>query len=184
MNGLFHAAIEVQDILKQHGWSFCFIGGLSLLRWGDVRTTQYVDLSLLTGFGDEEQYIHALLQHFPSRIPDALGFALRNRVLLLSASNGVAVDVSLAGLPFEEQMIRRATDFAYTPEYSLITCSAEDLIVLKAFADRSKDWGDVESIILRQGTRLDHQYILEQLTPLCALKESPDIVEKLQRLFT
>jgi hypothetical protein len=32
----------------------------------------------------------------------------------------------------------------------LHTCSAEDLIVLRAFADRSKDWVDIEGVIIRQ----------------------------------
>jgi hypothetical protein len=56
--------------------------------------TQDIDLSLLTGFGNEETYIKELLETFEARIPNALDFALKNRVLLLSASNGVAVDVS------------------------------------------------------------------------------------------
>ena len=42
--------------------------------------TQDVDLSLFTGFGDEENYSNILLQRFQSRLPDALAFALTNRV--------------------------------------------------------------------------------------------------------
>lgn len=60
---------------------------------------------------------------------------------------------------------------------------AEDLIILKAFAERSKDWGDVESIVLRQGGKLDTSYILKSLTPLCELKEAPEIIEKLRRIL-
>ncbi len=37
----------------------------------------------------------------------------------------------------------------------LLTCSAEDLIVLKAFAARGRDWVDVEGIIVRQAGALD-----------------------------
>jgi hypothetical protein len=48
----------------------------------------------------------------------------------------------------EEQMIERATPFAFTPDCSLITAAAEDLVVLKAFANRDRDWGDVETVIL------------------------------------
>ena len=124
-----------------------------------------------------------MLTAFQSRIPDAEAFALQHRVLLVSASNGVAIDISLAGLPFEQTMIARATPFAYTPDCSLITCSAEDLIVLKTFADRLQDWVDVESILMRQGQQLDVQYIFEQLTPLCELKETPEILEKLRQIM-
>ena len=144
--------------------------------------TQDVDLSLLSGFGSEEIYIDALLSRFGSRISNAKDFALMNRVLLLLASNGVAVDISLAGLPFEQEMIERATSFSYSPDCSLVTCSAEDLIILKAFADRTKDWMDIEGILIRQNPGLDFNYIIERLTPLCELKEAPEIVEKLRHL--
>ena len=182
MNPLFQAGLELQQFMQEKEWSFCFIGGLVVIRWGEVRMTQDIDLSLLSGFGSEEIYIDALLSHFRTRIAHAKDFALTNRVLLLLASNGVAVDLSLAGLPFEQEMIGRATSFCYSPDCSLITCSAEDLIILKAFADRIRDWVDIEGILIRQGSSLDFKYIIEQLTPLCELKEAPEIVDKLRRL--
>lgn len=182
MNPLFQAGLELQQFMQEKEWPFCFIGGLVVIRWGEVRMTQDIDLSLLSGFGSEEIYIDALLSHFRTRIPNAKDFALTNRVLLLLASNGVAIDLSLAGLPFEQEMIERATSFCYSPDCSLITCSAEDLIILKAFADRMKDWVDIEGILTRQGSSLDFKYIIEQLTPLCELKEAPEIVDKLRRL--
>lgn len=103
--------------------------------------------------------------------------------LLASASNGVDLDISLAALPFEETMIQRATAFAYSPECELIICSAEDQSVLKAFANRPKDWLDVEGVVIRQGARLDVPYIFSQLTPLCELKEERQILEQLRQLL-
>ena len=182
MNPLFQAGLDFQQFIQEKEWPFCFIGGLAVIRWGEVRMTQDVDLSLLAGFGDEEIYVDALLSQFRSRISSAKDFALTNRVLLLLASNGVAVDISLAGLPFEQEMIERATSFSYSPDCSLVTCSAEDLIILKAFADRTKDWTDIEGILIRQDPSLDFNYIIERLTPLCELKETPEIVEKLRHL--
>lgn len=78
-------------------------------------------------------------------------------------------------------MVDRATSFSYAPECSLITCSAEDLVVLKAFADRGKDWMDIEGILVRQDCGLDLEYIIDRLTPLCELKDAPEIVEKLHQ---
>ncbi len=184
MNSLFTAASEIQRTMTALGWPFCFIGGLVVIRWGEMRMTQDIDLCLLCGFGNEEAYLRELLNRYGSRIDDPVTFALDNRVLLLSASNGVAVDISLSGLPFEEEMIRKATPYAFAPDCVLTTCSAEDLIVLKAFADRPKDWNDIESIVLRQGSeRLDIDHIVERLEPLCELKESPEILEKLRSVF-
>ena len=81
-------------------------------------------------------------------------FARINRVLLLRATSGVGLDIALGGLPFEESAVRRATLFTLPPDVPLRTCSAEDLIVFKAFADRLKDWVDVEGILIRQSSRI------------------------------
>ena len=183
INPLFQAGLEFQTTFNNLNWPFCFIGGLAVIRWGEIRMTQDIDLCLLCGFGNEEKYINTLLKKYKSRIKDAHDFALKNRILLLYASNEVSVDISLSGLPFEDEMIRRATLFAFYPNCTLITCSAEDLIILKAFADRTKDWMDVESIIKRQGKKLDTNYIIEQLSPLCELKSAPEILDKLKNLF-
>lgn len=183
MNSLFEAGLEIQNFLQKQQWPFCFIGGLAVIRWGEIRMTQDIDLCLLTGFKNEKIYAEGLLTDFRSRISDPLDFALENRVLLLFASNNVPVDVSLSGLLFEEQMIRRATPFLYAPDCSLITCSAEDLVVLKSFAGRPQDWLDVEGIFIRQRNNMDAGYIIRQLTPLCELKEAPEIMEKLKGIM-
>lgn len=182
-NPLFKAAEEVQDFLVKNGWPFCFIGGLAVIRWGEMRITQDIDLCLQCGFGKEETRIPSLLSHFASRISDGENFARMYRVLLLSASNHVAIDITLSGIPFEVEMIQRASRFAFSESCDLITCSADDLVVLKAFADRTKDWMDVETIVQRQGDRLDQQAILHRLQPLCEAKEQPEILDKLVRVF-
>jgi hypothetical protein len=42
---------------------------------------------------------------------------------------------------------------------------------------------DIESILIRQGRKLDQKYVKSKLTPLCELKESLEIVDKLNKLF-
>jgi hypothetical protein len=183
MNGLFKAALEVQTFMTARSWCFCLIGGLAVIRWGEPRMTQDIDVSLLTGFGQEDAYIQELLTTFPGRLPNTAEFARRHRVLLLSTSNGTSVDVSLAGLPFEEELIARATPFDFAPECSLLTCSAEDVILLKAFADRAKDWMDIEGILIRQRNQLEFEHIFDRLKPLCELKEAPEIPARLHELI-
>ncbi len=110
MNGLFEAAFEVQTFMQARSWSFCLIGGLAVIRWGEPRMTQDIDLSLLT-------------------------------------------------------------------------CSAGDVIILKAFADRTKDWMDIEGILIRQFKQLEIEYIFDRLNPLCDLKEAPEIPQRLKTLI-
>jgi len=182
MNPLFGAALEVQSFMQERGWRFCVIGGLALARWGEPRATQDVDITLFAGFGAEEPYVAELLSRFPARVSEPAEFARKNRVLLLRAANGVPVDLALGGIPFEEQAVRRATPFEFASGVSLVTCSAEDLIVLKCFADREQDWLDVRGILVRQGGRLDWRYLREQLAPLCELKAAPQILHRLEQL--
>ena len=53
--------------------------------------------------------------------------------------------------------------------------------MFKAFADRPKDWVDVEGIIVRQQGRLDWTYVRSQLAPLVELKEAPEILDRLDK---
>lgn len=181
MVNVLQAAAELQTFCVSREWRFCFIGGLALLRWGEPRETVDVDLTLLTGFGQEEKFVTGLLERYQPRIEKADEFALSCRVLLLRSSSGVGLDIALGALPFEESAMTRSSMFEYPGKLMLRTCSAEDLIVMKSFAARPKDWIDVEGVIVRQAGRLDWNYIRGQLEPLAQLKGAPEILRELDR---
>lgn len=178
---VLRAAAELQEFCRQQPWKNCVIGGIALLRWGAPRETVDVDLTLLTGFGSETAFVTTLLARYPSRIDEPVAFALARRVVLLRTPAGVGLDIALGGLPFEERAIERATAHAYGGGIVLQTCSAEDLVVMKAFAARPKDWLDIEGILVRQTGRLDWNYIVSQLRPLVELKEAPEIMDLLRQ---
>jgi hypothetical protein len=183
MIDLVTEARRFQDFCEGMSWDFCFIGGLAVQHWGEPRLTRDVDASILAGFGDETQFTSAILKAYKPRIPEAENFAHRYRILLVSTASGIEFDISLAALPFEEQMIRRSRLVEYLPGIALRICSAEDLIVLKSFADRPLDWQDVGSIVIRQTPAvLDWEYILSNLEPLVALKEQPEILNRVRDL--
>lgn len=184
MKTLLQAGARVQQELERHGWRFCFIGGVANFRWGTPRLTNDLDLTLLTGFGAEARYTEALLGEFESRIPDAAGFAARHRVLLLRTPDGFGVDVALGAMPFEARTIARSSNIELVPGAILRTCSAEDLIVHKAFAARPQDWVDVEGVILKQHGRLKWPQIWSELGELAALKAAPELVDELERIAT
>lgn len=183
MNGLFAAAEQVQELCRQESWQYCFIGGLAVQRWGEPRVTRDVDLTLLAAFGEEAAFAARLATRFESRVDDAVGFARRTRVVLLRTDAGVPIDVALGALPFEERSVQRASDWAVTGSKPLRTCSAEDLVVHKAFAGRDRDWADLAGIAARCGDRLDRELISEELAPLLELKGDPHALDRLLRLF-
>jgi len=182
MTPLLVAGLELQSFFQQRGWKFCVIGGLAVHRWGNPRTTRDVDITLLTGFGSEESFVDEILAHFQARRPDSRSFALQVRVLLINASNSVPIDIALGALPYEEQAVRRASPYEFAPGCTLITTSAEDLIVSKAFANRDQDWVDLRDIVLLQMKNLDWDYIEGNLAALCALKEDDEPVRRLATL--
>ena len=153
MADLLDAAAEIDGYCRRQSWRHCIIGGMALLRWGEQRMTKDVDLTLLTGFGGEERFIAALLRDFEPLVPDALNFALRHRVLPLRTRAGFKADIALGGLPFDENAVSRASDYAYADGVVLRVCSAEDLVVMKAFAARPQDWIDIEGVLIRQQVR-------------------------------
>lgn len=176
------AAVAVQALCHQHQFPFAFIGGVAVQCWGEPRVTEDVDLTVFCGFGKEDPVIRIFLAQFEPRIRDADRFAEAHRVLLLKTSEGIPIDVALAGLPFEESLCRRATRREFLPGISLQVCQPDDLIVLKAFAGRAKDWLDIENVLVRQGDSLDWAYIRRQLRPLVELKEAPETMDQLERL--
>lgn len=181
MNALFAAAAEIQHFLQRAAERYCFIGGIALQRWGEPRFTRDVDITLLCPYGAELQAVKPLLAAFVSRIPEAGAFATKHRVLLLNSENGIPIDVALGGIPFEERCVTRATDFDFG-EARLLTCSAEDLVVLKAFAGRPQDWVDIESIAVRQNRVLDWNLVFAELEPLVAVRNVPGLLDRLQQL--
>ncbi len=182
MVDLVRQASQVQAFFEQRRWHFCFIGGLALLRWGTPRLTRDIDATVYVGFGNEEPTIDELLAQFRARLKDAKEFALTRRVVLLETPGGDGLDISLGGLPFERDLVERSSLGDYGDDIRLRTCSAEDLVVLKAFASRDQDWVDVGNVATRQRGRLDWPAIYERLAPLVELKEEPAILTRLKRV--
>ena len=183
VNLVFATALEVQSFCREQSWKFCFIGGVALQRWGEPRQTVDVDLTLLTGFGGEEVFIQKLLARFEPRRPDAVEFALRNRVLLLRNSHRIGLDIAFGALPFEESTVARASEFSVGDGQFIFTYSAEDLLIHKCFANRPQDWVDVENVLLKQHGRLNLALVFRELEPLLELKGEPQNRAQLERLI-
>ena len=67
----------------------------------------------MAGFGGRITLSKHSWEHNAACIQDAARFARRNRVLLLRSREGVGIDISLGALPFEENVVARATPFSF-----------------------------------------------------------------------
>jgi hypothetical protein len=171
------AAIEIHGFFTGLDVKYAIIGGMAVQYWGESRFTQDIDLTVSAPLDDLEGFIQRVLDHFAPRIDDALDFAKRNRVVLVKAANDYPLDIAL-GLPgYEDEMLRRAVEYAIAPGKVVSICSAEDLIIHKIVAGRAQDIRDVEGIVYRQLDGLDEDYIRRWLAEFSQLLGKLDLVE-------
>ena len=174
---LVEAADELLRFFRESGRPACLIGGLVVSRWGEPRVTKDVDATALVDFGQEAQVLSQLLERFRSRDADATRRAQLGRLALLTATNGVDLDISFAAFPFEIEVLERATEWVVMPTVHLRTCSAEDLILYKLVAGRLIDLHDVQSIVTRMGQQLDAQRIRLWGGRFAEILEKPELLE-------
>jgi hypothetical protein len=62
MIDLINEAHKFQGLCESLHWEFCFIGGIAVQHWGEPRLTRDVDVSVLTGFGAEAEFIFAVFE--------------------------------------------------------------------------------------------------------------------------
>ena len=169
---LVRVALRVQRAAEELGRPHCLIGGVAVQRWGEPRATRDVDAMIFTDLHNEADVIDHLLSRFDPRRTDAAAFALMSRVLLmLDPRHDTGVDVALGAFDYDRNAAARSTLCEYEPGFALRTCSAEDLIIYKAFAGRVIDWHDIKGILIRQQGKLDFALIDRELPPLLELAE-------------
>jgi predicted nucleotidyltransferase len=120
--------------LEAHHYRYAIIGGIALAQWGVARYTHDVDLKVLVPDTDFDR-VHAHLRAaFPVR---ARTHAPENPYIVAVDIEGVIVDFLLTAPGYEEQMIEHAVrrDLG---GWSAWICSAEDLIIQKAYAGAAK----------------------------------------------
>ncbi len=178
MNPLDEAVLEVCQFLEQHRVRYGLMGGYALQRWGEPRATRDIDIEIVIEESEKATVFEHLLSRFQPRIQNALEFAMRHRVLLLYASNGIPVDISLAPPGYGELVAQRLQKIQVMPDYPpVFVISAEDLVIHKCIANRPVDRQDIQSILIRQGARLDIEYIRDCLSAFAPYVEEFDLLE-------
>lgn len=186
-----HALSPLHDALTAlHRWlvecrvPYVIVGGVAAAVLGRPRFTRDVDAMVQLS---AESWPEVLRKGEPfgfvARIPDALEFAHRSRVLLLRHfPSHVDVDMMLALLPLEEAIIRDARILRIA-QIDVPFPAPEDLFIMKAIAGRPRDLADLEGI-LDANSDLDRNKIVAAAARLSELLESPELMERVRRLLT
>ena len=176
------AAAFVQQAFDRAGIPFCVIGGIANLRWGNPRLTNDVDLVILCPAGQELAILAKLEAMLPPRPEHSTDFARVARIYLGMTPDGTPVDVSRGASLYETDVISRSSLFELLPRRFVRTCSAEDLVILKAFACRDIDRHDLVGILHRQHGALDWALIDRELGALAELRDDVDVAGEFLRI--
>jgi predicted nucleotidyltransferase len=160
------------------------IGGVAASLLGRPRVTKDVDLVALADDRDFTRLLQLGREHgFEPRAADALEFAQVSRVLLLRHEpSGIEIDLSFASLPFEREVIERATERSVRG-VSFRVATAEDIVVMKAIALRPRDIADIEGI-LDADHELDLARIRGFLKMFTEALEADDFSAEFERLLS
>lgn len=143
------------SFLEKSGYRYAVIGGIAVSQWSGIRATEDVDIKVLVPDMDYQGVRQAIRQAFPelarTHIPE-------NPFIVAVKIDQIIVDFLLTLPGYEENIINRAINLDFG-NFGVWICSAEDLIIQKAVADRGKDWPDIENLLIDQWGNLDHQYI-------------------------
>ena len=178
MNPLFEASWEIHQYFWQNQIPYAVIGGMALQKWGDQRFTKDVDITIVASLEEGTSGLVGLIANrFHSRVRNPLEFVRKTRMILVTASNRVDVDISLALPGYEDEMYKHTVDYEIETGKSIRLCSAEDLIIHKAIAGRPQDVSDIQGIVYRQGEKLDVSYIRKWLNEFSGVLANPALLE-------
>jgi hypothetical protein len=157
------------------------IGGLAVALLGRPRVTRDIDAMVLLPEDRWPAFVDAGSAFgFVPRLPDTLAFAREARVLLLRHQpTAIDVDVALGCLPFEEEVVARATA-VQVAGVSVPLPTPEDLIIMKAVAHRDRDLLDIEGLLAAH-PHLDVRRIRRWVRAFADALDTPELYDDLQR---
>ena len=183
--GLADALRALTESLDELGSPSAIIGGVAVIANGVPRATVDVDATVSAQAVEPERLAAVLARHeIVPRIENAVEFARSRHVFLAEhRPSRVAVDVSLAWLPFEEEAMAAAAtcDFAGV---RIRVPRPEDLVIYKMVAARPRDLDDVENLLLVHGRTMNLRRVRAIVADFAATLEDaerPAILERLLR---
>lgn len=160
------------------------IGGVAASLLGRPRLTRDVDALVLIDEAKWEDFLSAGERFgFRPRLPDALEFARKARVLLMRHEpSGIDADVAFGNLPFEQEAVGKAI-WVEIGGVRIPLPAPEDLIIMKAVAHRPRDMSDIESI-LDVHLNLDVERIERWVSEFSSALDMPEIVRDMESLLS
>ncbi len=157
-----HVRSPVADLLADLGRAFdalgiswYLFGAQAAIVYGVARLTADVDVTVRAPAMATDQWVTVLEGYgFERRFADP-AFTAQSRVVpVVHAATGLPVDLVLAGPGLEDEFLQRAV-VQLIDGVAVPVVDISDLVILKAFAGRSKDLDDVVALLRVHGDGID-----------------------------
>ncbi len=154
---------KVASKLNERKIPYMIIGGQAVLLYGEPRLTRDIDITLGTGIEGLQDILNIVKDMGLKVLPENVHSFVEKTMVLptLEQTSGIRIDFIFSFSPYEHQALRRAVKKRINNVY-VAFASAEDVIIHKLFAGRSRDIEDVKGIILKNPD-LDMNYIKKWL---------------------
>ncbi len=172
---------EIADVLRKNKIPVILIGGHAANVYGEIRYTKDIDFMLGVGLEGLEEVLRILPKAKLVPVPpNPFESALQNNYLrCVYGNNQMIVDVMFSSSEYERTLLGRAIPKLYD-RMKIFVASKEDIIILKAQADRARDWDDIRGILLRNPDT-DLSYIKRWLSRMDGERET-DHLEKFKEV--
>jgi hypothetical protein len=159
------------------------VGGVAAAILGRPRATRDIDALAIIAEGELPAALDAAKRHgIGARIEDPLTFAHRTHVLLLRhTASGIDIDVILGRLPYEQEAVARGT-FHTLGGVRIKLPQVEDLLIMKAVAQRPQDLRDIEGL-LDVHPEADIERVRAWVREFAAATGLPDVLATFEQLL-
>jgi predicted nucleotidyltransferase len=152
------ALLDGLDVLDSLGLRHAVVGGLAVSAWAIPRATRDVDLYADLPLSARDQ-LQARLEargfHVPAMSEELATFGVfRSR----ATKSGTFLDIFDAVGPLGDQILSRRRR-AVLAGRSLWLVAPEDLVLLKAFSERARDFEDLVALFRHAGRAIEDPYV-------------------------
>jgi len=174
----------LQRLLSHFSEHGVIMGGIAVSLLGKPRLTADLDAMFLLSPDDIPDLIDAAkTEGIVARIGAVEEFAHKNRVVLLRhQESGTNIDISLGMLPFEEEIVERSI-LVQAGTLSVRLPTPEDLIILKAVANRPRDLLDIQTVI-ESHPDLDRERIESWVRQFAIALDMPELWTDIEGMLT
>ena len=165
---------QIARLLEKQHVPYMVIGGLAVAIWGNPRATIDIDITVWISDDQIENLLKAITQKYKCMVDSPFDFISETSVLPIRSAKDLRIDIIFGALPFEKTAIERAV-IIEVGETPIKFCTAEDLILLKIFSERSKDLDDIRGIVQFQREKLDYTFLDTRIEELSNLLDRPEI---------